>query len=1848
MAISFLSSQSIDGLLNVTGKATFEGKVSVGGGDTSTAQMALKGQQSLLSFIRGTAGDAQFFMSSDSARLYFSHTDAQSGNLILTLNQDESATFAGNVGIGIKPDNALLQIKGAGDAVRVESTNAGAGGAQVDLLHFTPSPADNDVFAVINMGGYINTSSPQTSIYGSQIKSTWIDNAAKKSKLEFTTCASTLSTVLTLDSQKNATFTGSILATNSSAVIQTPKISMEADGTLDWGAARDYGTLTWSGGYAFMVGQTGKGLIFKTDVSTTNLTLDTSGNATFAGIVQTDKIFVATGQNLSHTTSSIKISQESTTKSQIRFYGEDSSTAGILEFTGSTSDGSAGGTRLTINADGSSTFTGLVSGITPTAAANFTTKAYVDSVSGGTVGGTGTAGKVAQWSTGGADIEDGPITFSGNNSTFAGTITSGVLSVGTSGTSRFTDTNAIPLQLNRGLAVDVVGTNGVVLGLGSYTTGTTYVDAARIAANLEYDGTTASGDLFLQVNNSGTYTNALTINNDTNATFVKDVTIDGVLDVKGASIELNGNWIIQGTDGSYFQRIKTVDSSATSAETFSFEVKLGAAASYKKLLVLNQDDTATFSGKAIAGTATVSGDDISTLATKGYVDTLVSGAVKYIGTWSAADNGSTTGGTPDLTDATLEVIGNYYICEVAGTAEPNGTGTEPDTWAVGDWVIYSDLTTDAWQKIDNSTVLSGAGVANQVARWTDTETLSGGTGFTYAGGATGAIAMGGTLSVDGALTLGTITNATADPDKFLCASSGGTVGYRTGTQVRSDIGAGTGDGNVTTSGLTAGRVSFATSGTNIEDQGNFTYNNSTQTLDVNGLIQGAALSSENTRVSTSQQFPVGHYSSGEVVWEMDTTWSNKQLQDYFDSSGVSWVEVADAPGGWCIYLNGGVNVGGAYNSGFPFIPVETDSADGDYYMECYIQNVGSNQTHYMGSTDFDENFDSLGGNPGSYGYWVMSNTNPGQSWTKVTGYIGGFHASQTGRFELGTKYWTPQALFNYGAGTGTRACRISGWKVIKTQRSTGIYKFPGSVRLPNASNALTDTDKFAVLDVNNAIRFRTGAQVLSDIGGAPSTGGDYLPLAGGTLTGNLSITKASTPELILTDTTNNVNLLIAADDANTFLRSSSGAPMLFQTNAGTTALTLDSSQNATFAGKLDVGTLTLSASAIVADVGMTLEVDSGNVNAITIDNVGTVTFGYYTYFPNYLFHEGDTNTRIQFGTGTITLRGDSGITLDGNVSVDGTTISSGFVTGKVGFGINYVGGATVPMVILANATDYGIFYREATPDHIEFQHGGTVRQSFDGNGNVSFTGGLTATTGTFSGDVTASTAGINTILSVGTGATGTLRLQDSGTSYLTMYKSSGVAFIQGAATGNTIFFGAPASFVQNINVQGTVDVDNFKVNGAQGSSGQVLTSSGSGVSWQTPSGGGSGTIGGSGTAGFVPRFSAGTTLGNTNIQNDGTNTTINTDNAIFQITKPSNASDEPTFYVDTDENRVGFRTTSPNAAFDVNGTIKTLGFNANEQQFFVDPDNKYIKAGAYGSGEFFGVTGANNQPKYTFAAGNEGKFVEDERIETIAISGSGFDDLNSVGTTVIPAPGANSALFIKSITVYKGAGTPGTGWSSLLGFGFCDSGTTNACNMAGGQRSWRPWAYFPATFVSSVIAATGTWFWQSERPVGIGAMASSGADKSTFLNRGLILRNASDLTALPTATWYVQIKYSIINVTAGFTNNVDRTITGSGQTPAGRTAFNAANGTVFNGVCTSTPGNPNANTFYFVNTSGNAQQSYPCNGDTVYTTQTGTTLLPSFYYYLYSAGGSRFYIQVINGIVSNQSGCSVNTCSPPI
>jgi len=177
--------------------------------------------------------------------------------------------------------------------------------------------------------------------------------------------------------------------------------------------------------------------------------------------------------------------------------------------------------------------------------------------------------------------------------------------------------------------------------------------------------------------------------------------------VNGQFRNYSGIWrATTGTSGNGFIFTNTADSSDVLSITSSSS---GATAS-----------VATFSGK-VKSAQTASGDDNAVLTTKSYVDGLVTGVTRYMGLWDASDG---TGGSPDLTASTYKVPGYYFIVSVAGDAEPNGAGTEPDTWHVGDWVIWSDQATDAWQKIDNTSVLSGTGTANKLALWNGDESLT--------------------------------------------------------------------------------------------------------------------------------------------------------------------------------------------------------------------------------------------------------------------------------------------------------------------------------------------------------------------------------------------------------------------------------------------------------------------------------------------------------------------------------------------------------------------------------------------------------------------------------------------------------------------------------------------------------------------------------------------------------------------------------------------------------------------------------------------------------------------------------------------------------------------------------------------------------------------------------------------------------------------------------------------------------------------------------------------------------------------------------------------------------------------
>ena len=161
-------------------------------------------------------------------------------------------------------------------------------------------------------------------------------------------------------------------------------------------------------------------------------------------------------------------------------------------------------------------------------------------------------------------------------------------------------------------------------------------------------------------------------------------------------------------------------------------------------------------------------DSATALATqqsiKAYVDNATTGVLTYQGTWNADTN------TPTLSSGS-GTPGYYYIVSVAGSTNLDGI----TDWAVGDWAVFSDQATDAWQKIDNTAVgnVSGSGVNNRLVLWSGTSTVDSDSDFYVDGdtiytnnlGATGSFSIGGDINkTSGDLTLDVAGDIILDAD----------------------------------------------------------------------------------------------------------------------------------------------------------------------------------------------------------------------------------------------------------------------------------------------------------------------------------------------------------------------------------------------------------------------------------------------------------------------------------------------------------------------------------------------------------------------------------------------------------------------------------------------------------------------------------------------------------------------------------------------------------------------------------------------------------------------------------------------------------------------------------------------------------------------------------------------------------------------------------------------------------------------------------------------------------------------------------------------------------------------------
>ena len=144
------------------------------------------------------------------------------------------------------------------------------------------------------------------------------------------------------------------------------------------------------------------------------------------------------------------------------------------------------------------------------------------------------------------------------------------------------------------------------------------------------------------------------------------------------------------------------------------------------------------------------------------------GVLVYQGVWNANTN------SPALASG-VGTPGYYYIVDTDGATNLDGI----TDWKVGDWAVFSDLATDAWQKIDNTSILGGAGTGGNLAAWTGSGTslTLGNAPITYSGNN---VVAAGALDVTGVVTAG---YGTAALPAYAFSTDSNTGMYRAGTDM---------------------------------------------------------------------------------------------------------------------------------------------------------------------------------------------------------------------------------------------------------------------------------------------------------------------------------------------------------------------------------------------------------------------------------------------------------------------------------------------------------------------------------------------------------------------------------------------------------------------------------------------------------------------------------------------------------------------------------------------------------------------------------------------------------------------------------------------------------------------------------------------------------------------------------------------------------------------------------------------------------------------------------------------------------------------------------------------------------
>ena len=423
------------------------------------------------------------------------------------------------------------------------------------------------------------------------------------------------------------------------------------------------------------------------------------------------------------------------------------------------------------------------------------------------------------------------------------------------------------------------------------------------------------------------------------------------------------------------------------------------------------------------------------------------------------------------------------------------------------------------------------------------------------------------------------------------------------------------------------------------------------------------------------------------------------------------------------------------------------------------------------------------------------------------------------------------------------------------------------------------------------------------------------------------------------------------------------------------------------------------------------------------------------------------------------------------------------------------------------------------------------------------------------------------------------------------------------------------------------------------------------------SSGAGGGVTGSGTTNKIPKFTGSTAIGDS---------IINQPNAT-DVTIANSTSDQ-----------VGIRTAFPKSALHVEGNIKTTSVNASEQGFFAPGNLPYIKQGAYGKGNFFSKSEDGNLPVMYGAYSSTGKLVEGKKAIIVRVPPGAWPSANGGGGNaftsiqLVPFKSNSIIMDVRVTAVIKTKLNGSASWgSNNYPIQLIMYGQNNIPNIF---QNYTVIGTIPKEVLTTVPIPAGTGQGAGQEnlyryyqiPIGIKQantvpgisttpfwFASKSTD--TYPNATSLRLQLDGTTSIQSNVandCYFYVEYTAFNFD-NFTTNFNKSAispnAGSGATNMRSSFFTSAKQTAQSDVCT--PATPLATT---VKKWHNGRSTFPVVGDRVFNADSSTgyptgNAAGNGYYYLYSAGGQRYWMQIQGtagtstppGSVAQMSACTI-------